>query len=107
MTPDGATVERIAATLLDAERPVLLAGVGAVDVREELVALAGSCGALLATSLRAKGLFDGEPGDVGIAGAFSTNAAERCSQRPTSCSQWAPVSTSSRPRAAICFPRRE
>lgn len=73
--PDAETVARIAGELIAAERAVILAGAGAVGVGDDLIALADATGALLTTTLRAKGLFDGAPRNAGIAGAFSTNAA--------------------------------
>lgn len=67
-------VERLAA----AERPVVIAGRGAqrADARDAAMALADHVGALLATSLVAKGFFDGHPYDVGIAGSYSSVPTE-------------------------------
>jgi thiamine pyrophosphate-dependent acetolactate synthase large subunit-like protein len=47
----------------------------AAGVTEQLVRLADRTGALLATTLRAKGLFASSPYHAGIAGAFSTGTA--------------------------------
>jgi acetolactate synthase-1/2/3 large subunit len=71
--PDPERVAAVAALLAAAERPVLLAGRGAVHAgaREALLALAERIGAVLTTSLQAKGWFRGEPFDLGIAGGFS------------------------------------
>ncbi len=64
------------ATLLNAaERPVFLAGRGAIPYRKVLRDLALRTGALLATSAVAKGLFDGDPFDLGISGGFATPLA--------------------------------
>ena len=73
--PDADTVERLARDLAAAERPVILAGDGAIAARDDIIALSERFGAVLTTTLRAKGLFDGERCDAGIAGAFSTGAA--------------------------------
>jgi acetolactate synthase-1/2/3 large subunit len=71
--PDPERVAAVAALLAAAERPVLVAGRGAVHAgaREALLALAERIGAVLTTSLQAKGWFRGEPFDLGIAGGFS------------------------------------
>ncbi|WP_166790370.1 thiamine pyrophosphate-binding protein [Cryobacterium tagatosivorans] len=55
-----------------AQRPVVLAGRGAIHARDELLRLARALGAPVATTLLAKGLFDGVPNDVGVMGGFST-----------------------------------
>jgi thiamine pyrophosphate-dependent acetolactate synthase large subunit-like protein len=59
-------------------RPVILAGRGAMlsGCREEVLRLAEMTGALLATTLPAKGWLDCDPFCVGIAGAFSSSVAE-------------------------------
>jgi thiamine pyrophosphate-dependent acetolactate synthase large subunit-like protein len=64
--------------LIKAERPVIVAGRGAktANARGEITALADRVGALLATSLQAKGLFGGHPYDIGISGAFSSAPGE-------------------------------
>ncbi|MGY2895667.1 thiamine pyrophosphate-binding protein [Deinococcus sp. UYEF24] len=58
--------------LAAAERPVFVAGRGARHAKAELRALAYGCGALLATSAVAHGLFAGEPFNLGISGGFSS-----------------------------------
>ncbi|TDC39963.1 thiamine pyrophosphate-binding protein [Actinomadura sp. KC345] len=70
--PRTEEVARVAAALARAERPVIVAGRGAAGAREQLVALGERTGALLATTLKAKGLFGGEPFDVGVCGGFAT-----------------------------------
>jgi len=76
--PDVQALARLADALLAAERPVIIGGWGAKvsGAREDLVALADHVGALLATSLKAKGLFLGHEWDVGLAGAFAAAPAE-------------------------------
>jgi thiamine pyrophosphate-dependent acetolactate synthase large subunit-like protein len=63
----------VARLLSESQRPLILAGRGAVEsqARDALVQLADRTGALLSTSLRAVGLFSGHPYDVGVAGAFA------------------------------------
>lgn len=64
--------------LMRAERPVIVAGRGALlsGARPALEQIGERVGALLATSLLAKGMFDGHPFDVGIAGSFSSATTE-------------------------------
>ncbi|WP_067814786.1 thiamine pyrophosphate-binding protein [Actinomadura kijaniata] len=75
--PPPHAVGRLADLLADAERPVFLAGRGARLARagEPLRALAERCGALLATSAVARGLFRGDPFDLDVSGGFATPAA--------------------------------
>ncbi|WP_329520858.1 thiamine pyrophosphate-binding protein [Spirillospora sp. NBC_01491] len=74
--PPGA-VARLADALAAARRPVFIAGRGArlAGAREPLRALAERCGALLATSAVARGLFTGDPFDLDVSGGFATPAA--------------------------------
>lgn len=75
--PDPAVLARVAELLTGARRPVIVAGRGAVraGARDALVALADRSGALLSTTLLAKGWFHGHPFDLGIAGGFSHDVA--------------------------------
>lgn len=59
--------------LSSARRPVVVAGLGAVrsGAGRALRTLAERCGALLATTLPAKGLFAGDPFDLGVCGGYS------------------------------------
>ncbi|WP_433261384.1 thiamine pyrophosphate-binding protein [Actinosynnema sp. CS-041913] len=70
-TPDPSAVEALAAAITKARRPVFVAGRGARHARAELERLAERCGALLATSAVANGLFAGNPWSLGISGGFS------------------------------------
>ncbi len=65
--------------LAAAKRPVILAGWGArvSGAKEAILALGERTGALLATSLKAKGFFAGERYDIGICGTFSSAPSER------------------------------
>ncbi|MCA0145242.1 thiamine pyrophosphate-binding protein [Blastococcus sp. LR1] len=75
--PDAAQVDagRLAEALRRARRPVFVAGRGARAARTELESLADRCGALLATSAVARGLFRGSPWDLDVSGGFATPLA--------------------------------
>lgn len=77
LLPDPVIVDEIADMIAAAKHPVILAGRGAIrsGAGDALRALADQCGALLATSLFGKGLFDNHPFDIGVSGAFATNLA--------------------------------
>ncbi|MFG1869186.1 thiamine pyrophosphate-binding protein [Micromonospora arborensis] len=75
-TPAAAgQVEPLLAALQAARRPVFIAGRGARAAREPLIRLADACGALLAVSAAAKGLFTGNPWNLDVAGGFATPLA--------------------------------
>lgn len=76
--PDAASIDALCALIEASERPVILAGRGAMSAQAgpALVALGAQMGALLATSLPAKGLFAGEAYDVGISGTFGSEPTE-------------------------------
>lgn len=81
--PAADAVARAADMLAAAERPVIIAGRGAVlaEAREPIEALADRIGALLATSAVANGLFAGLPYALGIAGGFASPlAAQRLAE---------------------------
>ncbi len=67
----------LASALAAAARPVFIAGRGArhAAARKPLELLAAQCGALLATSAAAKGLFRGSPWDLDMAGGFASPLA--------------------------------
>ena len=75
----GAVAERRRRCSRGAERPVIVAGRGAVlaGAGPALRALGERTGALLATSAVANGLFRGDPFDLGIAGGFASPLAAR------------------------------
>ncbi|HZU91535.1 MAG TPA: thiamine pyrophosphate-binding protein, partial [Stellaceae bacterium] len=75
--PDPALVDEVVALIGTAERPVVIAGRGASwsGAKEALEGLAERSGALLATSLLGKGLFDGNPFSLDVAGTFSSDLA--------------------------------
>jgi acetolactate synthase I/II/III large subunit len=77
MRPNARLIDEAVARIRAAERPIIVAGRGAVaaDAKAEIEALAAHCGALLSTTLPAKGLFDDNEFSVGIAGGFSSELA--------------------------------
>ncbi|MDG9673958.1 thiamine pyrophosphate-binding protein [Micromonospora sp. DH14] len=68
-------VEPLLAALRAARRPVFIAGRGARAAREPLIRLADACGALLAVSAAARGLFAGNQWNLDVAGGFATPLA--------------------------------
>lgn len=72
-----ASVRALADLLVNAERIVFIAGRGARYAGPQLSELAARCGALLATSAVANGLFEGEKFALGISGGFSTPVSAR------------------------------
>jgi thiamine pyrophosphate-dependent acetolactate synthase large subunit-like protein len=75
--PGTETAAELASVLAGAQRPVFVAGRGArvANARADLERLADACGALLATSAAAKGLFRGNPWDLDVSGGFATPLA--------------------------------
>lgn len=73
--PDPDIVAEAVAMIAEAGKPMIIAGRGAIHAKEQLEDLAEKSGALLATTLCAKGLFDGNPFNAGLAGAFAHNTA--------------------------------
>lgn len=73
------SVQRAAAVLCASERPLIVAGRGAVasGARDAIRELAARIGGLVATTLHAKGYLDLDPGNVGILGSFSDWRARR------------------------------
>ena len=71
-----AAIDVLVDALVAARRPVFIAGRGATRdaarARGELAALAERCGALLAVSAAAKGLFAGDPWYLDVSGGFAT-----------------------------------
>jgi len=75
--PDALLVDKLAGMIMEAKRPIIIAGRGVVrsGAGPAMEALAERCGALLATSLFAKGLFDHNRFGIGIAGAYASPLA--------------------------------
>ncbi|OYO06035.1 thiamine pyrophosphate-binding protein [Enemella evansiae] len=66
------TLEELVTALRGAQRPVVLAGRGAVPAAESVRRLAAAVGALAVTSAPARGLFTGYELDAGVAGGFAS-----------------------------------
>ena len=73
--PDPEVVEKLVDMIADAERPIVIAGRGARQsgARAAIERLAERAGALLATSLLNKGMFEGSPYALDVAGAFASD----------------------------------
>lgn len=72
---EGAILDNAIGMIASARRPLVLAGGGAIAAKEALIALADRLEAPLATTLKAKGLFNGHPYNIDIFGTLSTPAA--------------------------------
>ncbi|MCW2909555.1 MAG: Thiamine pyrophosphate-requiring protein-like protein [Actinomycetia bacterium] len=72
--PSADAADALAGQLALAKRPVFVAGRGARVSRAgpDLERLADACGALLATSAAARGLFRGSPWDLDVSGGFAS-----------------------------------
>jgi acetolactate synthase-1/2/3 large subunit len=75
VTPSSSAVSSLVDLLSSADRPVFVAGRGARGARAALAELADRCGALLATSAVAKGLFAGDPWYLDVMGGFASPLA--------------------------------
>jgi thiamine pyrophosphate-dependent acetolactate synthase large subunit-like protein len=73
--PGAEAVTALAGVLREARRPVFIAGRGGRGRAAELEGLADACGALLATSAAAKGLFHGNPWNLDVSGGFASPLA--------------------------------
>lgn len=75
--PESEALERATGLLASSRRPLVLAGAGVVDenARKAVIELADRVGAPLATTLLAKGLFRGQPNNLGVFGTMSTPVA--------------------------------
>src|SRR4029077_19629656 len=75
LRPDPAVVAETVSMIAEAERPIVIGGRGAIwsGAKNALETLAQESGALLATTLLGKGLFDGNPFALDIAGTFATD----------------------------------
>lgn len=78
ISPDERALAKVFEALSNADRPVIIAGRGAqkAGARDALIRLAALSGALLATSLPAKGMFSDQPFDIGVSGSFCGALAE-------------------------------
>ena len=78
IVPDADLIATAAEWLAAAERPVVMAGLGAVaaDAKAACIDLAAKGGALLATTLPAKGYFHDQDYCLGLAGGFATEGSK-------------------------------
>ena len=79
LVPDSDSLSNAVAQIERAEKIVLMAGLGAINAGAgpACKALAGQLGALLATTLPAKGLFFDDAFSIGVAGGFSSDVARK------------------------------
>src|SRR5579871_2473705 len=77
MPPNPDMLARLVERLSSAHRPIIIAGRGAMrsGARDAIEDVAQSSGALLATTLPARGMFDHNPFSIGVAGGFSSELA--------------------------------
>ena len=77
--PSEEAILRVVDKLESSSRPAIIAGRGAVlaAARPQLEALGDRIGAVFATSMMAKGLFAGNPFDLGVSGGFASPLATR------------------------------
>ena len=73
LVPASEDLDEALGIIAGARRPIILAGRGAAsaDAREALIKLARQIEAPLATTLKASGLFEGEPWNLGVFGGLS------------------------------------
>jgi thiamine pyrophosphate-dependent acetolactate synthase large subunit-like protein len=74
---DRAQLSKAAERIMEAERPIILVGAGGAAARGECEGLGALIGALFATTVYAKGWFDGTGYSLDIAGGFSSRETER------------------------------
>jgi thiamine pyrophosphate-dependent acetolactate synthase large subunit-like protein len=73
--PDPDRLDEAVGIIASARRPVVLAGRGAAAAGEAMLALAQRIGAPVATTLKARDLFRGDPCDLGIFGTLSEDVS--------------------------------
>ena len=75
--PAPEALERALDLIAESQRPVVIAGTGAIaaGAADEIALFADEIGAILSTSLHAKNLFAGDPYDVGVSGLFAWSFA--------------------------------
>lgn len=72
---EGDALDDVIGIIAAARRPLILAGRGAKEARDALLKLADRIGAPVATTLKAKGLFNGAVYDIGVFGTLATPEA--------------------------------
>jgi thiamine pyrophosphate-dependent acetolactate synthase large subunit-like protein len=86
--PSAEAVTVLAELLKDARRPVFIAGRGARGAKAGLEQAADRCGALLATSAAAKGLFQSSPWNLDVSGGFASPLAAELIQSADVIAGW-------------------
>lgn len=71
-TPTPQQTSALAQRLRESQRPVILAGVGAINAKSQLNELADTLGAITVTTAAARGLFADRTLDAGVCGGFSS-----------------------------------
>ena len=72
--PSSTDLDDAVGIIAAAKRPIIVAGRGAVAAKEAILRLAKRIEAPVATTLKGKSLFDGEPFDLGLFGTLSSLA---------------------------------
>lgn len=75
LVPEGDDFDNAIGIIASARRPIILAGGGAVRAKEAIIKLADRLQAPVATTLKAKGLFNDHPFNMDIFGTLSTPQA--------------------------------
>jgi thiamine pyrophosphate-dependent acetolactate synthase large subunit-like protein len=77
LVPESEDLENAVGMIAASRGPIVLAGRGACDERSKaaLIRLSERIGAPLATTLKARGLFNGDPFNLGVFGTLSTDVA--------------------------------
>ena len=72
-------IRYLADMLINAERPIIMAGLGASQARssEKIALLAEKCDALLTTTLPARGVFNDDPFYLGVSGGFASQVTRK------------------------------
>lgn len=73
--PEGDDLDEAVGMIASAKRPIILAGIGALGAVDQITKLADRLECPLATTLKAKGMFNDHPFNIDIFGTLSTPAA--------------------------------
>ena len=81
--PNPHQIAQLVEKLAGAKCPIIVAGRGVMrsGAATEVEALAEQCGALLATTLLARGMFDHNPFSIGVAGGFARDVARELGEQ--------------------------
>ena len=75
LVSNGDIFDQALGMIMSAKRPLILGGIGAIKAKDSIVQLAERLDAVLATTLKANGLFTNHPNNIGICGTLSNTAA--------------------------------